>query len=291
MTSTTAPDAGPTFDLLLPPDIARACEDVGRRKAHMDVVSMGVLAGLAGAFIGLGAMLFTVTVTEAGLGLGPLRLLGGLAFSLGLILVILAGAELFTGNTLIIMAWANRRVSTARLARGWAIVYAGNFVGAFATVLLVHATRNWSLGDHAVGATALSIAATKVGLSFGQAIALGILCNALVTLAVWLSLGARSFSGKVIAIVFPVTAFVAAGFEHSVANMYFVPMGLLLKDEAGVRAAAGLSTEALDRLTWSNFLLRNLVPVTIGNVIGGALLVGGVYWFVYLRPLRGGGGA
>ncbi|MDA0365686.1 MAG: formate/nitrite transporter family protein [Chloroflexi bacterium] len=277
------------LDLLLPPQIARACEDVGARKSAMDVVTMAVLAGLAGAFIALGAMLFTVVITHGELGFGPTRLLGGVAFSLGLILVLLAGAELFTGNTLVVMAWANRRVSTTRLLRGRAIVYAGNFVGAVLTALLVYAARTWTLDANAVGATALTIGVSKVGLSFGQAIALGVLCNVLVTLAVWLSLGARSFGGKVVAIVFPITAFVAAGFEHSIANMYFVPLALLLKGEPAAVAASGLSPERLGTLTWGDFLVRNLVPVTIGNVIGGALLVGGVYWFVYLRPSRRGG--
>ena len=282
---------GPAWlDPLMPPDIARACEQVGVRKAGMDPISMAVLAGLAGAFIALGAVLFTVTITGATGGLGPSRLLGGIAFSLGLVLVIVAGAELFTGNTLVVMAWASRKVSTTRLLRGWAIVYAGNFVGAVATVLLVYVSRHWELGNHEVGATALRIAVAKVQLNFIEAVALGMLCNALVTLAIWLSLSARTIPGKVIAVVFPITAFVAAGFEHSIANMYFIPMGLLLKDEPAVVNASGLGAAELADLGWSEFVLANLVPVTIGNVIGGALLVGAVYWFVYLRPSRALGG-
>lgn len=280
-------EPGRALDALLPPDIARACETVGVRKAGMDIVSMLVLAGLAGAFIALGAMLFTVTITEAGGGLGPSRLLGGVAFSLGLILVIVAGAELFTGNTLVVMAWASRKVSTALLLRGWGIVYVGNFAGAALTALLVFVARNWELGNGAVGGTALRIAATKVQLGALEAIALGVLCNVLVTLAVWLALSARSVPGKVVAIVFPITAFVAAGFEHSIANMYFIPMGLLLKEEESAVRASGLSTADLSALDWSGFLVDNLLPVTIGNVIGGAVLVGAVYWFVYLRPREG----
>ena len=276
--------AGPALDPLMPPEIAGAAERVGVRKANMDVISMAVLAGLAGAFIALGAMLFTVTVTGAGGGLGPSRVLGGVTFSLGLILVILAGAELFTGNTLVIMAWASRKVSTPLLLRGWAIVYAGNFVGAIATALLVFVAGTWELGNNEVGGTALRIAATKVSYGFGQAIALGILCNVLVTLAIWLGLAAHSVSGKVVAVVFPITAFVAAGFEHSIANMYFIPMGLLLKNEAGAVAASGLASDQLADLTWVDFVVANLVPVTIGNIVGGAILVGGVYWFVFLRP-------
>ena len=275
---------GPALDLLMPPEIARASEQIGVRKANMDLVSMAVLAGLAGAFIALGAAFFTVTVTGAGGGFGPARLLGGVAFSLGLILVIVAGAELFTGNTLVIMAWASRKVSTPLLLRGWAIVYAGNFVGAIATALLVFAAGNWQLGNNEVGGMALRIASTKVSYGFGQAIVLGILCNVLVTLAIWLSLAARSVPGKVLAVLFPITAFVAAGFEHSIANMYFIPIGLLLKHEDAAVAASGLEASELADLTWIDFVVANLVPVTIGNIIGGALLVGAVYWFVFLRP-------
>jgi formate/nitrite transporter len=273
-----------TFDPLMPAEIAAAAERVGVRKAEMDLTSMAVLAGLAGAFVALGAVLFTVTTTGATIGLGPTRLLGGVAFSVGLILVVVAGAELFTGNTLVIMAWASRKVPTLLLLRGWAIVYAGNFAGAIATVFLVYVAGNWELGSGEVGGTALRIAASKVSYGFAQAIALGILCNVLVTLAIWLSLAARSVPGKVIAVVFPITAFVASGFEHSIANMYFIPIGLLLKDEDHAVAASELSAAQLDALTWGDFLLSNLLPVTIGNIIGGALLVGAVYWFVFLRP-------
>lgn len=272
------------LDLLMPTEIAQAAEGVGVRKANMDLVSMAVLAGLAGAFIALGAVLFTVTVTGAGGGFGPSRLLGGVAFSVGLVLVIVAGAELFTGNTLVIMAWASRKVSTPLLLRGWAIVYAGNFVGAIATVLLVFVAGNWELGGNEVGGTALRIASTKLSYGFAQAVALGVLCNVLVTLAIWLSLAARSVAGKIVAVIFPITAFVAAGFEHSIANMYFIPMGLLLKNEDAAVAASGLGERELADLTWLDFFVANLLPVTIGNIIGGAVLVGAVYWFVFLRP-------
>jgi formate transporter len=276
------PAASP-FDALLPPQIAAVCESLGVRKANLDAMSLFVLAGLAGAFISLGACFYTVTVTSSGFGFGPTRLLGGVAFSLGLILVIVAGAELFTGNTLIVMAWANRKVRTGLLLRNWAIVYAGNFTGAILTVLLVLLTKQWRFDDNGVGATALQIARTKVDLQFGQAVALGILCNALVALAVWLAISGRSTIDKVIGIVFPITAFVAAGFEHSIANVYFIPIGIFLKRKAAVLAAAGLTDPQLGHLTWRGFLVRNLLPVTIGNVIGGAVLVGVVYWFVYLR--------
>ncbi len=273
-----------TLDLLMPTEIAQASEGVGVRKANMDLVSMAVLAGLAGAFIALGAVLFTVTVTGAGGGFGPSRLLGGVAFSLGLILVIVAGAELFTGNTLVVMAWASRKVSTPLLLRGWAIVYVGNFIGAIGTVLLVFVAGNWELGSNEVGGTALRIASAKLSYGFMQAIALGVLCNVLVTLAIWLSLAATSVTGKIAAVIFPITAFVAAGFEHSIANMYFIPIGLLLKNEDAAVSASGLTADQLADITWVDFVVANLLPVTIGNIIGGAVLVGAVYWFVFLRP-------
>jgi formate/nitrite transporter len=244
---------------------------------------------LAGAFIALGA-LFATTVA-AGTGdawpYGVTRLLTGVAFSLGLILVSVGGAELFTGNNLIVMAWASRRVSTAALLRNWAIVYAGNLAGALGTAVLVFLGRQYTFGGGAVGATALRIAQAKVGLEFTQAIALAVLCNALVCLAVWMTFSARSTTDRVAAILFPISAFVAAGFEHSVANMYFVPVALLIRDLDPAFVAAAPKLPDLSGLTWGSFLVRNLLPVTIGNLIGGALLVALVYWSIDLRPTRG----
>ena len=272
------------FDALPPPEMARKAEQVGVAKAGMDGATMFGLSILAGAFIAMGAV-FATTTTAGGADLpyGVVRLLGGLTFSLGLILVIVAGAELFTGNNLIVMAWASRRVSTARLLRNWLIVYAGNFVGAIATAALLYAAQQYEFGGGAVGDQALSIAATKTGYDWWQAVVLGAFCNALVCLAVWLCYSARTTADKVLAIIPPIAAFVAAGFEHSVANMYFIPYGLFVKsNEAFVASQDGLPD--LSGLTWANFLWANLVPVTIGNIVGGALMVGAIYWFVYLRP-------
>lgn len=221
--------------------------------------------------------------TASGLGYGINRLVGGVAFSLGLYLVVVAGAELFTGNNLIVMAWASRKISSLALSRNWGVVYAGNFAGALATAALVFASEQWRFNDGTVGANALRIAAAKTNLGFGQAVALGILCNALVCLAVWLCYSARSNIDKAISVVLPIAAFVASGFEHSVANMYFIPMGLFLKRDDAVVAAADLPAAQLANLTWGDFLLRNLAPMTIGNIIGGVALVGAVYWFLYLR--------
>jgi formate transporter FocA len=248
---------------------------------------MWVLAVLAGAFIALGAVFSTtVTAGAGGLPYGLVRLVAGLVFSLGLILVIVGGAELFTGNNLIVLAWASGRVSTRLLLQNWVIVYLGNFAGALATAALVFASRQYLFGQGAVGAAALATANAKAGLGFFQALALGILCNALVCLAVWLTFSARTTTDRILAIVPPITAFVAAGFEHSIANMYFIPIGLFIKAGApeAFWSAIGKTSADFASLTWANFLVNNLLPVTLGNIIGGAVLVGAVYWFVYLRP-------
>lgn len=285
------------IDSLLPAEMAVRAEEVGIKKSKIDFATMFALAVLAGAFIGLGAVFATI-VTAPSLGadgavtqavpFGMGKLAGGLVFCLGLILVIVAGAELFTGNNLIVMAWANGKVSTGGLLRNWIIVYAGNFVGSVATAALVFLSGQYAFGAGSVGRNALNIALSKVNLGFVQAIALGMLCNALVCLAVWLTFSARTTTDKILAILFPITGFVAAGFEHSVANMYFVPVALMIKSFAPGSFWASIGKTAADyaSLTWGNFLLHNLLPVTIGNIIGGAVLVGAVYWFIYLRPKR-----
>jgi formate/nitrite transporter len=224
--------------------------------------------------------------TSTDLGYGPTRLIGGIAFSLGLYLVVVAGAELFTGNNLMVMAWAGRRISASLLLRVWGIVYLGNLAGALATVLLVYLSGQWRFDDHAVGANALRIANAKVNLDFAEAFFLGVLCNGLVCLAVWLTYSARSNLDKAIAVVFPITAFVASGYEHSVANMYFIPLGLLLKPEEAVLSTGGVDASQLADLDAAHFLFANLLPVTAGNIVGGGLLVGAIYWFVYRRNSR-----
>jgi len=270
------------FDALPPPEMAKKAEQVGVAKAGLDAATTFALAVLAGAFIAVGAAFATNTLAgSSDLPYGVARLLGGLAFSLGLILVVVAGAELFTGNNLTVMAWASGRVSTLRLLRNWTIVYVGNFAGAIATAGLLYAGKQYEFGKGAVGETALTIAATKTGYGFVQAIALGMLCNALVCIAVWLCYSARSTADRILAIVPPITAFVALGFEHSVANMFFIPFALLVKSDTSFVAAH--KAPDLSGVTWGHFLTANLLPVTIGNVIGGALMVGAIYWFVYLR--------
>lgn len=217
---------------------------------------------------------------------GITRLLSGIAFCLGLVLVVVGGAELFTGNALISMAWASGMVSTRQVLRNWSIVYTGNLIGALVTAVFLYFSRQYTFGGGAVGLTALEIARAKTDLGFMQAVVLGILCNALVCLAVWLCLGARSTADKILSIVFPISAFVAAGFEHSVANMYFIPLGLLIKTDTAFLTTISRSAADYASLTWTNFLLVNLLPVTLGNLIGGVVLVGLTYWFIYLRPER-----
>jgi len=275
--------AGSPLDALLPPEMAQRAEEIGAAKVTMDRGRLLALAMLAGAFIAFGGIFSTVALAGAsGAPWGATRVLAGVVFSVGLILVIVGGAELFTGNNLIVMAWAGGRVSTWALLRNWTLVYVGNFAGAVGIALLACGGRLHEAGGGAVGATALGIAAAKLQLGFVQAVLLGILCNVLVCLAVWLAYSARSTTDRVLAIVPPIAAFVAAGFEHSVANMYFVPFALLVTFlDPGFTAARVID---IHTLTWGDFIVRNLLPVTLGNVIGGALLVGGVYWFVYLRP-------
>jgi formate transporter len=269
------------LDALLPPAMARRAEEAGVRKVATAPASLFALAVLAGAFIALGGVFATTALAgTSSAPWGPTRVLAGLVFSLGLILVVVGGAELFTGNNLVVMAWAGRRVTTPALVKSWAIVYAGNFVGAAGTALLVFLSGAYRFGDGAWGTTALAIAVAKMRLGVGQAVVLGVLCNALVCLAVWLTYSARSTTDRVLAVVPPTTAFVAAGFEHSIANMYFVPLALLIRDFDPPAIGQGLHADALG---WGSFVAWNLVPVTVGNLIGGTLLVALVYWFVYLR--------
>lgn len=271
------------IDALLPPEMARRAEYLGVRKAEAPLLATFTLAILAGAFISLGSV-FATTVAAGASGVlpyGVVRLLAGMVFTVGLVLVIVGGAELFTGNNLIVMAWAGRKVSSRGMLRNWGIVYAGNFVGALGTAALVFISRQYTFGGGSVGAVALGTAVTKVGYGFVQAVALGILCNALVCLAVWLTFSARSTIDKIAAIILPIAAFVAAGFEHSIANMYFVPIALFIKAfDPAFTAASGVDVSSL---TWSSFLAANLLPVTLGNIIGGAVLVAAVYWFVFLH--------
>ncbi len=273
------------IDALLPPEMALACETAGAAKARRDALALIVLGMLAGAFIAFGAMFMTVVLTGTGeLPWGVARLLAGLVFSLGLILVIVGGAELFTGDSLMIVACASRRITLGALLRAWSLVYIGNIAGAVGTAVLVFLAGQHGFGGGAVGKTALAVASAKAALPTVQLFFLAVLCNVLVCLAVWMSFGARSTTDKIMVIVPPVAAFVAAGFEHSIANLYLLPYGLALKAWAAPEfwTAIGQGAAAYPELTVGS-ALHNIVVATMGNLVGGSLMVGAVYWFVYLR--------
>ena len=277
--------AAARIDALLPVDMALACEAAGAGKAGRDAITLLVLGVLAGAFIAMGAIFMTVVLTGAGdMHWGVARLLAGLVFSLGLILVIVGGAELFTGDSLMVVACASRRITVAALLRAWMLVYAGNIIGALATAGIVLLSGQHGLAAGAVGETALTIAAAKAALPTVQLFFLSVLCNVLVCLAVWMTFGARTTTDKVMVIVPPVAAFVAAGFEHSIANLYLLPYALALKSLAGSElwAAIGKAPTDFAGLT-PGAILHNIVVATAGNLVGGSLMVGAVYCFVYLR--------
>ena len=288
-----------TFDAVLPAALAARAEEAGVRRAATDPLNILILSVLGGAFVAFGAIFATtvsagsiaissadgVTQLAAGLPFGIVRLLVGLVFCVGLVLVIVGGAELFTGNTLIVMAWASDKIKTRDILLNWLIAFAGNFIGAIGTAGVMFLTTQYTFGGGSVGLVALTTADSKAALTFVPALTLGIMCNALVCLAVWMCYGARTTIDRVVAIIPPISAFAAAGFEHCVANMYFIPIGLFIKAGASKSfwSAIGKTASDFPALTWYNFLVGNLLPVTIGNIIGGSIMVGAVYWFVYLR--------
>ena len=255
-------------DAYQPSQIAERVEQMGVAKARAAALTLFVLALLAGAFIALGGLFYMVVISDSTLGFGVTRLLGGLSFCLGLVLVVIAGAELFTGNNLMAMAWASRLISSREVLRNWTLVYLGNVVGCMGVVLLVLWADIAALGGGVVGEAAVRIAAGKAALPPGEAFARGILCNVLVCLGVWLAMGGHSVTDKILGILFPISAFVTLGFEHSIANWFFLPYGLAL-DAQGLVTLAGSA--------------RNLLVVTAGNIVGGTLLVAGVYWLAYRR--------
>ncbi len=267
------------FDAYAPAKIAQRIEKLGLAKTGLKTVPLLTLAVLAGAFIAFGAMFYSIVVTDSGLGFGTTRLLGGLSFCLGLILVVVGGAELFTGNVLIVMGWAHQKVRTGALLRNWSLAYIGNLLGAVSMAVLGYWAGFIHFDGGAVGLSAVKIASAKVDLPFEVAFVRGLLCNALVCLALWLCFAAHSVTDKILAILFPITAFVALGFEHSIANMYFIPIGLL---SALDPAYAGMASA---NLTINGFI-ANLIPVTLGNIVGGGVFVALSYYLVYLRDRK-----
>jgi len=264
------------LDAYSPRQIAERVESIGVTKARLAFLPLFMLGLLAGAFIGLGALYFTLVTSDTTLGFAASRVLGGVSFSLGLLLVVVAGAELFTGNNLLAMAWAERKITTADVLKNWIIVCLANFVGAFGLAALVFVSGHLDMNGGGVAQQVVKIAAAKVSMPLMEAFFRGILGNVLVCMGVWMAFAGRSVTDKFIAIVFPISAFVAAGFEHSIANMYFIPLALL--QQASVPLALP-GAELID--VWH--MLRNLAAVILGNIVGGSVLVALVYYVIYHR--------
>jgi formate/nitrite transporter len=260
----------PSFDAYSPREIAQRVQDVCLIKSRLSLLQLAMLGLLAGAFIGLGALFSVLVLSDGSLGFAVSRVLSGVVFSLGLLLVVVAGAELFTGNNLLAMAWADGCMSTRDLLVNWVVVCCANFVGAVGLAVIVYLSGHADMNGGAVGATYVAIAAAKGSLSLTEAFFRGMLCNVLVCVAVWMTLAGRSVTDKFIAIVLPISAFVAAGFEHSIANMYLLPLAEMLKADGGQPV----------ELAW---LWRNLAPVIAGNLVGGSVLVALVYHVIYGR--------
>jgi formate/nitrite transporter len=263
------------FDVFAPKEIAAKVESIGVAKARLPFLSMLMLGILAGAFIGLGALYFVIVKSDSSLSFASSQILGGLTFSLGLILVIVAGAELFTGNNLQAMAWAEGKLSTSELLKSWLIVCLANFIGASSLAVLVYLSGHTEMNGGRVAEQYVVIATAKGSLSFWGAFFKGMLCNVLVCMAVWMALAGRSVIDKAVAIIFPISAFVAAGFEHCIANMYFFPMAMMIETFGDV-------ANRTDVISWMG-MINNLIPVILGNLIGGSVLVGLVYHIIYRR--------
>jgi formate transporter len=271
-----APQA-PIFNLQAysPAEIKEAVEKVGVKKANLPFLASFMLAIVAGGGVGFGALYYTIVASDPTLGFATVRVVGGLAFTLGLVLVLVGGAELFTGNNLIVMAWASGKVSARTMLRNWTIVYLGNFVGALGLIVLVFYSHHLDMNDGRIGMSVLSTAAGKIRPDMLTLFCKGILCNVLVCAAVWLAYAGRSVTDKILAVMLPVSAFIAAGFEHCVANMYFLPLAWLLVQTGHTPSNFDASLITLPGI------LHNLVPVTLGNIVGGAGFVGAIYWAIY----------
>ena len=279
-------DTDSSVEARSPDEIARKVTQQGVAKVQTGVVSTLALAVMAGGFIGLGGVLAGTIAVGSELGAGPTRLLTGLGLTMGLFMVVITGAELFTGNSLMLMGLVSRRISLRELSLNWTLVYVGNLAGALIVVLLVYFSRWWAQGDFSFAETAMHTANAKVNLSFEIAFVRGILANILVCLAIWLAMAGRTLTDKLLGIVLPICTFTAAGFEHSIANMYFVPLGVLLAYDPEALAATGLTAGEVARLNlpWT---VHNLAAVTLGNIVGGGVMVGLAHWFIHLRGETG----
>lgn len=273
-------------EILSPDKILDKVSDVYVGKARASSKKLFILSFIAGVFIAFAAggstfASFDLLASKDSLGIG--KLIQGLTFTPGLIFVLIGGAELFTGNNLMVISVLDKKISIKELLRAWGIVYIGNFIGSVFFAFLMLKSGQWNSEASELGARVILIANSKVNLGFSQALILGIACNWLVCLAVWMSFGSDSQIGKMFCAFFPVMLFVLSGFEHSIANMYYIPAGIFAKTVPEYVAATGLATEALSGLTWSGFLIHNLIPVTIGNIIGGGIFVGLGYWLAYRK--------
>ena len=275
------------IDAYSPPQIAARLDAVAAVKAKDSAVSTFLLGINAGVFIALGAQFATLVISDSGLHAGLTAVVGAIVFCLGLIMVVVGGAELFTGNCMIFIGYLDKRITTKRIFDHWTISLIGNFVGSLLVVAFMYKAQQFTFFDYMVGAKALLIANAKVNLTFTAAFSKAVLCNAMVCMAVWVCFSARNVADKIMTLIFPIAGFVASGFEHLVANMYFIPMGIILKSKPEVVAAAEKmagKTLDLSNLTWKGFFVINQFPVFFGNIFGGVLLAGVAFWFIYLRP-------
>lgn len=271
---------------LKPAEILDYTIETAIAKSGGSLLKLLVLGILAGAFIAFAAegsnmAAFNLFYEPTTYGLG--KVLAGSIFGTGLMLVVLCGGELFTGNTMILAAVVEKKVTVGRMLRNWLIVYIGNLIGSLLIAYMMVHSGLFASGANVLGAVTLKIAAYKVNLSFMPAFYLGIMCNWLVCLAVWLSYGAETMGGKILAIFFPIWLFITSGFEHCVANMYYIPAGILAKDNPDFVALSHVTPDALNALNWSGFFMNNLLPVTLGNIVGGSIFVALAYWFVYKK--------
>lgn len=269
------------FLMFTPAEVASNVIGIGRTKASLKIYQMLLLGFLAGMFIAMaavGANTVGCSIQTASVG----KFASGAIFPVGLAMVLLAGSELFTGNCLMIISVLERKVRVSEMLRNWLFVYIGNFLGSVFVAFFVYLSGQFDLFDGALAVTTIKVAAGKASLSFGKAVLLGMFCNFLVCIAVWISFAAKSVGGKFLGLFMPIMVFVGCGFEHSVANMYYVPAGLFAAMDPDYAAAASETVNNFGNLTWGNFFTHNLIPVTIGNIIGGMILVGVMYWAIYL---------
>ena len=269
------------FNAYSPAEIQDAIENVGVKKANLPLLPSFMLALVAGGAVGFGALYYTIVASDAGLGFAATRVVGGLVFSLGLALVLVGGAELFTGNNLIVMAWASGKISTRAVLRNWLIVYCGNLVGALGLVILVLFSHHLDMNGGRIGLSILNTAIGKISPDMVTLFFKGILCNMLVCMGVWLAYAGRSVTDKIVGLILPISAFVAAGFEHCIANMYFLPMAWLQTVIGDVPAGFDASLITMPGI------IHNLVPVTLGNIVGGSGFVGFAYWVIYRKGFGG----